>query len=463
MEKLGIVEDGFITFVNAKGVKVEAILLKSSNNNIVFEIYNPYLVVQLSEVINNLTICRFSETVYVGKAVVSNLINTGLFLIVSATLVDPWIENIKSSNFFEIEDEAEKFISEWNHLNNDVLPDYQLIVNKIRSFLTNMSRWLRQFDNVNNKDFENHDLIERIAKPLLTNLAGLFFKFESEAQKIDRTKIDVCKRFAQQELHPLIMQSPFAHRTFHKPLGYAGDYEMVNMMFRNNYEGETSYAKIFNAFLLGPGPAESHRNRIEILIKKIAEVAENAKNLGYRAKIFNFACGPAIELQRFIAESDLSDNCDFVLLDFSEETLNYTSNILEKIKIQNGRQQVTIKTIHKSVNEVLRSAVGLPDSDFDKNDGYYFVYCAGLFDYLSDRICAKLLELFFSQLKIGGKLLATNVHPNNPAIFLMEHLLEWHLIYRDEKKFVKLLNVENKLIYTDQTGFNIFLEVNKNS
>lgn len=37
--------------------------------------------------------------------------------------------------------------------------------------------------------------------------------------------------------------SPFAYRAYHKPLGYAGDYEMVNMIARDPYEGVPSTPK----------------------------------------------------------------------------------------------------------------------------------------------------------------------------------------------------------------------------
>lgn len=461
-----IVENGeFITFKNSQGISARGTLLKVSQNQIVFETYNPYSIVQLSEVLNNVAICRFDETIYVGKAIVTNLINTGLLLIVSVTLVEQWSEKLKPNQLLNIENEAGNFISEWNKLSGNVLADYQLAVNKIRSFLTDISRWVRQFDAIeigkNSIEKLSDELITKISKPILSNLMGLFLKFESEAKKIDLSQLDICKRFSRQELHPLMMQSPFAYRTFSKPLGYAGDYEMVNMMFRNPHEGETTYAKLLNSFLLGPGPAEAHRNRIDILLKKIKEVAQRAAKEGRKAQIFNFACGPAIELQRFIELEEISNNCHFTLLDFSKETLDYTSEALERAKQISGHKEVEIVTIHKSVNDVLRHAVGLRDKGSEEDNNFDLVYCAGLFDYLSDRVCAKLLNLFFSQLRPDGELLATNVHSDNPVKALMEHLLDWYLIYRDEQGFLELLDADIKRVYVDKTGFNVFLEANK--
>ena len=39
--------------------------------------------------------------------------------------------------------------------------------------------------------------------------------------------------YLRRHLHPLLLCSPFAYRTYQKPLGYAGDYEMVNMIVRD--------------------------------------------------------------------------------------------------------------------------------------------------------------------------------------------------------------------------------------
>ena len=79
------------------------------------------------------------------------------------------------------------------------------------------------------------------------------------------------RAYARRQLHPLVLCSPFVYRTFHKPLGYAGDYEMVNMILRDAHEGATMFAKIVNVCFLQNPPAQAHRNRIVHLKKRLAE------------------------------------------------------------------------------------------------------------------------------------------------------------------------------------------------
>ena len=80
-----------VTFKNSQGDTARGTLLTIERGTVVFEVYNPYSIVQLSEVLKDLTIRRGENAVYQGRAVVSNLVNTGLILIVSANFIDPWV------------------------------------------------------------------------------------------------------------------------------------------------------------------------------------------------------------------------------------------------------------------------------------------------------------------------------------------------------------------------------------
>ncbi len=46
---------------------------------------------------------------------------------------------------------------------------------------------------------------------------------------------------------------------------------------------------------------------------------------GGRLRVLNLGCGPAREVRDFIAEYELSNQAEFTLLDFNEETLSHTA------------------------------------------------------------------------------------------------------------------------------------------
>ena len=150
-------------------------------------------------------------------------------------------------------------------------------------------------------------------------------------------------------------------------------------------------------------------------------------------RILNVGYGPAEELQRLIRALPEVDKCVIHLIDFSEETIEYAKDRLKDAMIET-RRLPTVEFIQDSVHNLIKEASRKKQSK--AYGDYDFVYCAGLFDYLSDKVCMRLLKLFCSWVKPSGKVLATNVHPSNPHRGLMEHLLEWYLIYRDENDVI---------------------------
>src|SRR5262249_40532224 len=126
------------------------------------------------------------------------------------------------------------------------------------------------------------------------------------------------------------------------------------------------------------------------------------------------------------------------------------------------RRKIPITMIKKSVVQVLR---GGTRSANGANEKYDFVYCAGLFDYLPDKICRQLMNIFYDMVAPGGLLVATNVDKSNPIRQMLDYVLEWHLIYRNGREMmtVKPDDAHPDLcsVTADVTGVNIYLEVRK--
>ena len=54
----------------------------------VFEVYSPFSILQLSEVLSDVEILIGERVIYFGRAVVRSLVNTGIMLVIETTLVD---------------------------------------------------------------------------------------------------------------------------------------------------------------------------------------------------------------------------------------------------------------------------------------------------------------------------------------------------------------------------------------
>jgi extracellular factor (EF) 3-hydroxypalmitic acid methyl ester biosynthesis protein len=268
--------------------------------------------------------------------------------------------------------------------------------------------------------------------------------------------------FARRQLHPMLLSSPFLYRTFAKPLGYAGDYEMVNMIMRDPFEGGSLYSKIVNHWFWQQAPAEAHRNRIKYLTDQITAQALRARQKGRKARVANLGCGPAHEVQRFIQQSPYTEHVEFFLLDFNPETLEYVKKVINSLK-RSYEKPFGMHLIKKSVNQVLKES-GKRVERF-ASEQYDFVYCAGLFDYLADPICQKLTDVLYDWVAPGGTLVTTNVDTSNPRIITMNYIMEWHLIYRSGAELFALkprsADPENCAVTSDVTGVNVYFEATR--
>jgi extracellular factor (EF) 3-hydroxypalmitic acid methyl ester biosynthesis protein len=338
--------------------------------------------------------------------------------------------------------------------------EYQIVVNEMRAFLAEVSRWVEQVDLSKSLPREDSklrpDVFMELAEPVMLRVKHYLDILEAEAVDIEASLAPSHRAFAQTALHPLLLRSPFVHRTFTKPLGYAGDYEMVNQILADPQQGPSTYFQIVNVTFLKAQVAQAHRNRINILVDFLKQLAIQAKAEGRPYRVMNLGCGPAVEIQRFLREFEEPELLEFELIDFSQETLDYAQAQLAEAAKQGGtslRAQFVHQSVHELIKRPARKAAEVRDCDA--------VYCAGLFDYISDKVCNRLLTYFTTRTRPGGRILATNVHSRNPErLFTMEHLLEWYLIYRDEQQLASTFPEECRDInaYVDATGVNVFGE-----
>jgi extracellular factor (EF) 3-hydroxypalmitic acid methyl ester biosynthesis protein len=212
---------------------------------------------------------------------------------------------------------------------------------------------------------------------------------------------------------------------------------------------------------LQAGVAQAHRNRVEILHQRLQALSAQTRAAGRPLRVLNVGCGPAAELQRLVAGAQDIGPMDVVLMDFSEETLQYARQRIEEAAQAAGHGAPRLELRHESVHQLLKRSAR--DEAVSPQDQFDYIYCAGLFDYLADKACARLISYFESRLRPGGSLLVTNVHSFNPERYWMEHLMEWYLIYRNEEGICRLFpaSLPNVHTYTDATNINLFAEVVK--
>ena len=164
-----------------------------------------------------------------------------------------------------------------------------------------------------------------------------------------------------------------------------------------------------------------------------------------------------------MSDGTLCNQANLTLVDFNEETIEHVTGTLNQLK-QRTRVQTPLQIIKKSVHQVIKEG-NKPVISGVSGPQYDFVYCAGLFDYLSDRTCRQLMNILYGWLAPGGLLLATNVNDTKPFRHMLEFVLDWHLIYRNKSIAMGLLpeqaRPDDSRIEEDDTGVNVFIEVHK--
>jgi extracellular factor (EF) 3-hydroxypalmitic acid methyl ester biosynthesis protein len=463
-------KDSFMVFRNSQGNEARGTLLRLTRFSAVFEVYNPYSLLQLSEVLADFHIYMSDRLVYSGRAVVNSLVNTGIMVICEVTLDEAWLDIDLFSPVNQrdkLRTEFAQFIKEWEKI-HAILPEFKVVVADIQTLLADLRRWLEQVElgirSSPSGDLRSieQEVLEELRQPIIPAVNEVFERFEDIAGRVNGELQPVHRTYLKRQLHPLILCSPFAYRTYHKPLGYAGDYEMVNMIIRDPLEGSSLFAKMVNLWFWLQAPAEAHRNRIIYLTQKLEEEVARVARQSKKARVLNLGCGPAGEIQDFLARSPYCEQARFNLLDFNDETLDYTGRILTELKAKH-RRHTEIVLEKKSVHQILKEAGRMAASP--SNDGYDLIYCAGLFDYLNDRICKRLMEVFYESLAPGGLLVATNVDDAKPMRNRMEYILEWHLVYRKPEQLQSLtpeaVPAACSSVKSDKTGVNVFLEIRK--
>jgi len=298
-----------------------------------------------------------------------------------------------------------------------------------------------------------------LTEPVLPAPQPKLEKFEAVANELEPDLRPAHRTYMKRQIHPLVLCSPFLYRSYQKPLGYAGDYEIVSMMMRDPFEGASMFAKLVNRIFLNTSPVLAHQSRIVYLSGHLGAEARRVALKGEGLRVYNLGCGPAREISQFLTEQDLSNRAQFTLLDFNDETLAYATRTLGEARTRAHRASA-IQIIKKSVHQILKDS-----GKAGTAPKYDLVYCAGLFDYLSDQVCKRLMNYFYDLLTPGGLLIGTNVSTANPSRNWMEYVLDWHLIYRNTAQFAALAPdrapADSYSVQAIGTGVNIALEVRK--
>lgn len=253
----------------------------------------------------------------------------------------------------------------------------------------------------------------------------------------DRKAVAAIKAYAETLITPLVLPAPMAHRAYHKPLGYPGDYRVMLHCYDDDFEGDTAYAKAAHRTFVRHPLSAGIITRKNYVVERLSQhynawaSAQSSSAAAYR--VLSLGCGPAREISDFAAAvQGLRTPLELRLIDQETRALEiahaHSARALSRMD-----HNVSISCLNLSFGQIIAKPQGLAQLGQQ-----HFIYCTGLFDYLHKRIAARLLNALYAGLEPGGELLVGNAAWRNDAFFAPEFVLDWKLLYRTQDDMAQL-------------------------
>lgn len=233
---------------------------------------------------------------------------------------------------------------------------------------------------------------------------------------------DLMWGYVFKEVFPYLMRSRFAERAYYKPKGFAGDFLMIELIYRQQPDGDGKLGKLIDHWALQQIPPRAVRGRRRLLRNLLDQLCRERLVRRESLRIMNLACGPTRELFDLIDQCDYSEKINALCIDIDPEALQYANQEVNK-----PGHKAAVRFMNENV---IKWAIGRVKHDFGPQD---IIYSSGLCDYLDDRLVLALINRCFAQLNPGGVLIIGNFSPSNPDRLFMDHLLYWRLIYREDR------------------------------
>ncbi len=309
------------------------------------------------------------------------------------------------------------------------------------------------------KEYVMTTILNTEGRKFMDFFAGYLSELETLISGFSREEHETHGFYLRKQVWDIILLSEFMKRTNLKPRGYAGDSQMMKMIYENDYRGEGTFSKVLYKFSLEHPAAQAVRNRRILVPKELRRVEKDFKSGSNETfRFMSVACGPAFELNDIFTNEEDVKTMNCTLLDQDEDAINEASENVSTIEKRIG-YKIQVNYLKDSVRTMLRTG-----NLADKWGRFHYIYSMGLFDYLTPPVAKAVLEKLYSLLEPGGKLFIGNFHFNNKSRWFMEYWHDWVLYYRTEDEFMSLLSdtdAVNISVELEDTGSQMFLKAER--
>lgn len=438
----------------SESTRIVGRILRVSPHYVVCEVLNPQQVLAPGWVADEAIVHLARSEAYRGPARLSKVVNTGRSLICEWALQGAWqsVSPVSSASVMPQNEVLAPFFERMRLLDRvsevfkAAVADVASVLDEARQCLDRIEVTLPAVAGQTHAETQ-HAILPELQKGIFPAFDAVFARFEEASRQIPPALDAEYHSLVRQHLHPLMMCAPFIHHIYAKPLGFAGDYRALQKLIEDPYDGQTLYARLLNAWLVLSPAGEAYRHRIGLLEKELTAQAARCHSAGHDLRVLSIGCGSANEVARFMVASDLCNSAEIVLTDFNAETLAAARAQVTKAQQDHWRLsrvsfvQTSIQSLVADEARMRRRGLAAL-GPVARMAGYDFIYCTGLFDYFSDRVCKRLVNMMFQMLAPGGSLVVCNFTPANPIRCFMKYVLDWNLIHRTPEEVARLAETD---------------------
>lgn len=242
------------------------------------------------------------------------------------------------------------------------------------------------------------------------------------------------KTVTETVLTPLLLDAPMIRRSYGKPLGYPGDYQVMIYYYDDAFEGDSVFARVFHKFFVEHPLSNGVRTRKDYVVGLMGEELDRVRAAGERPyAVASLGCGPAREVSDFVARRvSWPGEIRWTLIDQEEETLSVAYRIAQRGIAATGGQG-TLHCLNLSFAQLLQEPALM--RTLEAQD---FIYSTGLFDYLRESRAQALISALFERLAPGGLIAIGNALAPNEWFWSPEMVLDWTLLYRTREQMLRL-------------------------
>lgn len=245
---------------------------------------------------------------------------------------------------------------------------------------------------------------------------------DGEEGRVYKMKRLFINRFRKEFIHGNSIR-----QSLKKPYGYAGDFQIIDDIYRNDYQTK-GVDRLFDNYAQMSTIAIAIRNRKEDFKRQIRLFAASRKRRPVR--VMNLACGPCRDVFELFQSGEIKPgDAVFDCYDQDMHALQYAESLLSRFSgsVRFLKENAIRIAFRKDVKTYIP-------------DRYDLIYSMGLFDYLDHPIGVRLVLNLSKMLENGGMIMIANVSEkyHNPSVYFLEWVGDWNLIYRDEKEFMSI-------------------------